>query len=379
MKSQLRILAVLIVISTFSNLQAQTPSHADSFSKQGLLKANVAQLKDTELVAHPDAPLDATKNVLWCGTLQLAWNEAIGLVGEKLRFANEPPLVGLLNQEDFTRADLDAASYVAIADFERNHVEDEIRAALEKTFGGAASPELIPPIPTNPHPQDFLAYAYLYKKLAFRQAFEDKKPFAFGDTQVKNFGFTNERSEIRKDRVAQVTLCYYDSPDNFIIKVKTKSPEDELILAKIPTSSTLQAAMNYVVDRTTNAKPIEIGFDDVLSVPKLNFDLRGDFPQLENLVLQPSRHARVNNLKTTSVKQLVRFQLNENGAILKSEAVMGFVGAVAMPTPPKIHTMIFDRPFLILMKQTGSPMPYFALWVGNASLLMPASVSASPK
>jgi hypothetical protein len=43
------------------------------------------------------------------------------------------------------------------------------------------------------------------------------------------------------------------------------------------------------------------------------------------------------------------------------------------------HQMIFDRPFLILMKQTKSDKPYFALWVGNASLLAPASLSASPR
>ena len=118
--------------------QAQTSSHVDSFSKDGLLKANVSKLNDTELVAQPDVPLDPTKNVLWCGTLQLAWNKAIDLVGEKLRFEQQPPVVDLLNREDFTEADLDPKSYVAIADFERNHVEDEIRAALEETFLGAA-------------------------------------------------------------------------------------------------------------------------------------------------------------------------------------------------------------------------------------------------
>jgi hypothetical protein len=37
--------------------------------------------------------------------------------------------------------------------------------------------------------------------------------------------------------------------------------------------------------------------------------------------------------------------------------------------------MVFDKPFLILMKQTNSEHPYFALWVGNASLL----VGTTPK
>ena len=42
-----------------------------------------------------------------------------------------------------------------------------------------------------------------------------------------------------------------------------------------------------------------------------------------------------------------------------------------MPSAPA-RPMIFDQPFLILMKQANSDHPYFALWVGNASLLVPA-------
>ena len=127
-------------------LRSDPPSHTEAFSKDGLIKANVADLKDTLLVAHPDVPLDPAKNVIWCGTLQLAWNEAITLVGEKLQFVTQPPLVDLLNREDFTRKDLAPGSYVAIADFERKHVVAKIRAALERVFHGAASPELIPPV-----------------------------------------------------------------------------------------------------------------------------------------------------------------------------------------------------------------------------------------
>ena len=64
-------------------------SHDDAFSKEGLFKADVSKLKDTQLVAHPDVPArPQDENVLWCGTLQLAWNKAIDLVGEKLHFTS---------------------------------------------------------------------------------------------------------------------------------------------------------------------------------------------------------------------------------------------------------------------------------------------------
>jgi hypothetical protein len=363
---------------------ADTPvvSHADSFSKAGLFKADVSKLKDTQLVVHPDAPLHKDQNVLWCGTLQLAWNKAIDLVGEKLHFVGQGDEdlptqaereVDLLNQMDFTDKDLDAASYVAVADFERNNVEDEIRAALAKTFHGAASPELIPEKPANPGPDDFVAYAYLYKNLVFANPFADNKPLIFGKQKVKDFGYLDNRAQLPDKVFGQVVIYNYRSEDDFIIRLKTKSPDDELILAKVPPGATLETTMAAVLKRMTPDKVESATEDDELAIPKLNFDLKRNFSELEGLVLQPSPNAHIKSkLVVSKVEQLVRFQLNEKGAILKSEAVIA-MAALAMANPPKPHIMIFDRPFLILMKQANSDHPYFALWVGNASLLVPAT------
>ena len=32
--------------------------------------------------------------------------------------------------------------------------------------------------------------------------------------------------------------------------------------------------------------------------------------------------------------------------------------------------MIFDKPFLIILERANAKMPYFALWVDNAELLV---------
>jgi hypothetical protein len=351
-------------------------SHDASFSKAGLIKADVSTLKDTQLVAQPEVPLAADQNVLWCGTLQLAWNDAIQLVGEKLHFEHQPPVVDLLNQMDFQAGDLDPGSYVAIADFERNHVENEIRAALLKTFHGAASPELIPPTPLKPGPDDFVAYAYLYKNLAFANPFADNSHLIFGGKPVENFGFNYfSRAEVKSAVSDQVQICDYQSADDFVIKLQTQSPQDELILAKITPASTLQATVQSVLNRIAKSGPPQSpGPEDQLAVPKLNFDLRRDFTKLEGLTLVPGPEAKIKSKLTISkAEQLVRFQLNEKGAILESEATVVML-SLAM-RPMNRHTMIFDRPFLILMKQANAPQPYFALWVGNASLLIPAKKS----
>jgi hypothetical protein len=365
MTARSRAFAAALIFSGLARLGAAAASHDESFSKEGLFKADAAKLTDTQLVATPDVPVPAATNVLWCGTLQLAWNEAVALVGEKLRFTTPSPVADQLNQSDFTRKDLDPSSYVAIADFERNHIEAQIRAALEKTFHGAASPELIPPVPHHPGPYDFVAYAYLYKNLAFSHPFTSGT-MSFGESQVEKFGFDTESNS---DLSGQVAIYDYQSADDFIVKLQTKMPADELILAKVTPGATLQATIDAVLDRMKHHPPEMAGGGDMLAVPKLNFDLRRDFPELEGLILAPSPTSRIKDkLIVSEVKQLVRFQLNEKGAILKSEAVIA-MKALAMRSR---YQLVFDKPFLILLKEANSPRPYFALWVGNATLLVPA-------
>ena len=353
-------------------------THDDSFSKEGLFKADVNELKDTRLEAHPDLPLDPKVNTLWCGTLQLAWNEAVSLVGEKLDFQppsgpSVPPAsekeIDFLNRQEFQARDLAPGSYVALADFERNQVEARIRAALANVFQGAASPELIPPTPRNPGPDDFVAYAYLYKNLAFAVPFGAIPSQRFGDRDVQAFGF-NQDMHLPAQPQGQVLIYDYKSSDDFVIELKSKSTDDQLILAKIAPGASLGATAAETLRRMKLSLPEAAGPGDALSIPKLNFDLRKDFRELEGLTLQPGPSTKIHlPLSLTKVEQLVRFQLNEKGAILKSEAVI-VARALAMMSR---HQMIFDRPFLLMMKQKNFNAPYLELWIANTTLLIPSA------
>jgi hypothetical protein len=365
-----RAILSLVAVLTLGSFACAAETHDDSFTKDGLFKADANKLTDTQLAVSPDLPLDPAKNVLWCGTLQLAWNELVGLVGEKPHFIPHSPAVDLLNESAFTRSDLDPASYVALADFERNHVEAEIRAALEKTFGGAASPELIPSVPPDPRPDDFVAYAYLYKNLAFADPFTDGT-MTFAGQSIQRFGFPDDPEE---KLTRQVQIYDYRSADDFIVSIQTQSPDDQLIFAKLKPGATLAVTIRGVLDRMAAHPPEAATGTDSFAVPKLNFDLRRHFHELEGLVLVPSPAAKIRSkLFISDAQQLVRFQLNEKGAVLKSEAVVVLVGAMAMPR----HQLVFDKPFLILLKEKESPRPYFALWIGNPTLLVAAKADAT--
>ena len=370
-KRRLPFLAVCWIV--FNAAQAKT--HDESFSRDGLLKADVNPLTDTRLLAHPDQPLDPKLNTLWCGTLQLAWNEAMELVGEKLNLVTSngsalPAVtqteIDLLNRQIFQRDDLDPSSYVALADFEHNHVEQEIRAALEKTFQGEASPELIPPTPPHPGPDDFVAYAYLYKNLAFAIPFGEIPALHFDEKDVEAFGL-NQDMHLKTAPEGQVLIYDYKSPDDFVIELKSKSTDDQLILAKVAPGATLGATSAAVLKRMKLGPPLGTGPEDDLAVPKLNFDLRKDFMELEGLVLKPTASTKIQNqLKVAKVQQLIRFQLNEKGAVLKSEATIVMKALAIMMH----HRLVFDRPFLLLMKQKNAKLPYLELWIANTTLLI---------
>lgn len=371
LESHMRRILLLIAGCALSHSALAAETHDDSFTKEGLIKADASTLKDTQLVPDVGAPLDPAKNVLWCGTLQLAWNEAVALIGAPIHLRISSPEAEALNLSAFNRTDLDPASYVAIADFEHNDVEDKIRAALEKVFHGAASPELIPPKPENPSPRDFVAYAYLFKNLVFGTAFKIER-FEFEGKRVEGFGYSREAGEALN---AQVGIYDYQSPDDFIVKLQTTSPEDELILAKVAPGATLAETSASVLRRMA-AQPVEnAGPLTYLDVPNLNFDLRRDFPELEGDTVPDPKAKIPGSLVIKTVKQLVRFQLNKNGAVLKSEAVV-MVTAAALPMPLPTKPLVFDQPFLILLKQKDSAQPYFALWIGNPSLLMATKADA---
>lgn len=378
------LIAVLACLMAGGMARGEGPviSHADSFSKQGLVMVDAANLKDTHLVAHPDVRLHYTQNVIWCGTLQLTWNKAMGLVGEKLHFDHQSSLADQLNREDFTTADLNSSSYVAVADFEKNDVPKQIRTALKKTFHGQASPELIPETSSHPGPDDFMAYAYLYKNLPFPKPFQNNDPLMFQGTKVANFGFNmNGNDGVPSDELCrQVEILSYKSRNDFVIKLHIQHPEDELILAKILPGTTLQETILRVQTRIAEGTPILATSEDTLAIPKLNLDMGGHFPELEGLRLRPGEKARIKrNLVLKSVEQLIRFQLSETGAILKSEASIGIGDSGINYLGLSSHHLIFDRPFLILMKQANSKKPYFVFWVGNASLLVAASATHGTK
>ncbi|MCE5279209.1 MAG: hypothetical protein ABFD92_10385 [Planctomycetaceae bacterium] len=343
------------------------PHDFDSFF--GGRKPLVAQdydLKSTTIVATPQQPIRPGKNVIWCGTFQLAWNEIGDLIKEPPRFLLQPPMVDALNNRTFTRDDLDRESYVALAGFVRDGIFGRIDSALAQTFKGKASPRFKPSFDLTPRPQDIVAYSYLFKHLEFPVPFEKlSEPLVFAGSKVESFG-TREFKSGHQHMYEQVAIFDYQNQSDFVVDLAVKDKRDRLILAKVRPAATLAETIAEV-QRRLEEPPVKMTWADVLVVPKFNFDVTRNFRELRGLHLVSKDPAVAKDLQILAAVQNIRFEMDEKGVRLRSESHVS-IGCSSEPRPR--HIMIFDAPFLLLMQRADSKRPYYAMWVDNAELMV---------
>jgi len=336
------------------------PTHAE-IAGQPDLKADANQLKYTIVTPHLEQQIASNMNVLWCSTFQLAWNELCDLTGGPIVMESPPAMVPILNKRSASKEDLDQACYVAMAGLANEGIYRKIRKELKEKFKGQASPELLDATPE----MDWVAYAYLFKELPFRWAFTRfHEKLMFEGYYVDSFGIDqlldNQRDEVRM--ASQVDILDYRNNDDLIIELKTQAEDDRLILAKIPPEATLGETISAVEKRIQNAKPDKMRQLEDLYVPVLDFDILRRYSELCGHSIRTA-NKRLDGTSIVIAAQTVRFRLDERGAVLKSEAIMA--GALME------RSFVFDKPFLILIKRREANRPYFALWVGNAELLVP--------
>lgn len=346
------------------------PSHERVFSNEHLMRARADELNATEVSPHLEVEVGQKDNVIWCSTFQLAWNEACELVGEYLHFDEDAAMVDILNKRTANASDIDSESYVAMAGYVRDGIFGKIKAALALKFGGAASARLIGDS-FGMRPQDIVAYAYLFKNLEFPEKFERlDRPVEFDGSKVACFGVGEEFKGGHVQMYDQVLILDYKSEDDYIIELQTKSPVDQVILAKIRPGDTLEATIKEISERISAGDSVKMQAGDILKVPKFNFDIYRNYTELLGRRLKVKNPDVAKDLGVLSARQSIRFEMDEEGVKLRSESQMSFGCSAAFEPEPK-HIMIFDKPFIVLMKKKDSEIPYFGMWVANSELLVP--------
>lgn len=374
------VLTILVAagIASAAMLNGREPpqrSHADIAGKPALEISDAsAQLKHTSVVASLSAAHPPATSLLWCATFQIAWDQFIK-VGGPLTLEGNPQTAVDLSATPFPANALDDASYVAKLGLGPATIET-IKAELRQKFGSKASPSVLPST-SHVGPDDLVAYAYLFKNLAFETAFtKAPRGMTFGaatgpdEPRYRAFGIFDD-TEKWSAVASQVTVWRYQSKDDFIIELKSREKQDRLIVARCKPAATLRET-TLQATRAAQAKNPQPALkdDEIVMIPVLNFDITRSYKELTDI---PATTATSPVISIASALQNIRFRLDEQGAVLKSDASMIAVTSEVggNKPPPRIpREFVCNQPFLIMLQREGADTPYFAAWIDNPELLV---------
>lgn len=321
---------------------------------------NAEELKQTEVTSYLETKINAGKNLIYCSTFQLAWNVLWDdLIKAPIELTGSPTIQKMLNKRLTGKEDISDDAYIAMAGFNRDGIVQKIDEALLKKFNNKQGCGI-----KLSNPSDFLAYSYLFKKLEFKNKFEDlnASPIFFNKAiKVETFGIKQYSYEIAK----QVKILDYNNDDDFILKLESKSQNDEIILAKIEPKETLLSTVDYVFEQIKNKETIVLEKGDILKIPKFDFNI---FKKYSELINRDFLNKNFEGYFISDAFQGIKFKLDEKGVILESYAAI--IGSKSVSFSPGTKQLIFDKPFLFCLKEKTGKYPYFVMWVDNAELML---------
>lgn len=320
------------------NVIAKSYIQDTTFSKVRKL----SEYKNTQFIPTLEHEISNDKNSVYCATFLFAWNEIRKQINSPLTISDKYSDLKLLNE---------STSFFNVLKSDEYDVKvecDGYRIQAKAEFNKSLPFEL---------------------KL---QSFKNK--LTFDRQKVASFGvYGNENNE----QLKIVQIVYYKNDNNFIIKLLPKEKEHEIILFKTVQKFRTIAEMRSEIEKLTEIGKNEkknqktswkykFNEEDILVIPNFNFNIETNYSTLEGNNFSFEKQ----NYLITRAWQRTAFILDESGAEVASEAeievTLGLEEEYEKPKPKK---MVFDKPFLILLKRTDAKNPYFGLWTTNTELM----------
>lgn len=355
----------------------------DYADDSGLVLRSASDLGKTDVLPVLDTPLVPGRNLVYCSSFQIGWDALRDVLGvDSVPFADPPQLAEQLNARRFPREALSTECYVVAAGRASDGIRERFVASRRQKFPNATLPE---PPPTEGASLE--VYCYLQKRLPFQVKFgklDDPLQFQTpeGIRPVRSWGLrpgqnvTTEPQRFADGRAvspdSQVQILDYVDDEDFVLQLITLS--DPIVLAKVKPLATLDETWRAVAERVrhprTRGKRASLFFDEPLVVPEIALFIERDFHELIGSSVTGAG-------PIAAAKEYVKFQLDESGAKLEAEDATLTVGIDRDDQPPdRPRQFVFDRPFLLALRQPKAEDPYFVLWIGNVELLIGAADQA---
>ena len=201
----------------------------------------------------------------------------------------------------------------------------------------------------------------LKKEFNYLEKFSELPDDTFDNSEekVKYFGIGVSTS---KDASKNVEILFYNSNENFAIKLKTKENE-EIILYKITgIDKSFEENYNDIQEFKSkyNGEKV-LQKTDILKIPYIMVNGEINYDELCGRIIKGT------DTYISQALQTIEFNLNNIGGNVKSETVItGTYGA----TQETRKEFILNTDFILYLKEKSKDKPYFALKVNNTDVLV---------
>ena len=349
---------VVVVLAIVFFAKRETPTQTPNEPEQ----KKATQTATTKMNIVTSLEDEISENTAWCGTFNLIWNDLKNdLAGQDIIFNPQPEMVKNLNKRTFNTSHLSENSYYKVYGTPSLELKAEIEKAIKEKFNETS--DILDDFDwKNANPEDYFLYAMLKKEFEFPNVFTELENGKFGKYEnVKYFGIGESTDEQVRDQVA---VLYYDSKDDFAVKLLTKT-NDEVVLVKGSKANSFGKMYEEVMQKSENYEgAYDLAEGEMLQIPNIKFDLKEEIKEVEN---QPFSFANGDEYKIDKALQTIQFELDKKGGKIKSEAGMMVDKAAIMLPEDEPRKFLIDDTFTIFLVEENQNLPYFAAQISDIS------------
>ena len=205
----------------------------------------------------------------------------------------------------------------------------------------------------------------LKKEFNYLEKFSELPDDTFDNSEerVKYFGIGVSTS---KDSSKNVEVLFYNSNEDFAIKLKTKENEEIILYKTTGIDKSFEENYNDIQEFESkyNGEKV-LQKSDILKIPYIMVNGEINYDELCGRIIKGT------DTYIKQALQTIEFNLNNIGGNVKSEAIItGTYGS----TQEIGREFILNSDFILYLKEQSKDKPYFALKVNNTDILVKEEV-----
>lgn len=296
---------------------------------------------------------------------QLIWNDfSDKVIGHKVEFVDgNPKIVEEFNQKRLTDKMLSEKDYYKTIAPQTYKTKKTIEKELKKKFNEKS--QLLDRISWLKKDDKVhkVLYCMFKKDVYFPKVFEQLPPAPFvaeqnSSTYYKMFGTMKNQSKFSQ----QVVPIYYNDKNDYAVRLLTKTGDEIILMTLNSDEPVLTIWDNLYSEKLSKNDSLHFDKNSKLLVPFIDFKKEINYNELTGKPIVDS------NIVIDTALEVIEFSLDNTGAKIKNEAMMGIRTTALRPHEPQ-KLYYFNKPFVLFIRSKDGNVPYFAMKIKDTQYL----------